>query len=186
MEKFKKIKKWNVILLSILLITLAFCVLEKIIYYCNHPLEKKSIFVTDGFILDAQGNLRTVEIQVNKVKGHYIYGNKYRDDYLKGDILINGVSINPDDSGRSYFYFIGLDRKEFQYHTLRRGSESRVDDFKIAKDWSKGLICAIWEEEVETEDFVLVFPADTEAEAIRMVTEEKEWLVECGWEGTIP
>lgn len=199
MMKGRKLLKVLGAILGVCVITFLLCVLQYVIHYYNNPYEEESVLEGTGYIVYDEDEYEQVSVSIEKTDGRYIFGNG--DDFVQGRILVNGVSIDPNvDDEHNHFYFI--DPQGTGSYDLYAGHDSRRDFFKVDVDWTKVLVCMTEVLSVETsenaqelgESAILIFPAETKEEAYEKLEEviascdedEKEWLIECGWEAFIP
>lgn len=169
MDWNKNKKKYIAVIAGGILIFVILCIGDYGIRYYNTPIQKDYEYIGTGMLVHLSDftNGELVSVEMRGKTAHYIWGNQ--EDYIQGNVWINGEKI----FGKDDMEVVGLFIDAEPYYSCITSIEENTPGnmFIISKDL-KTILCGVV---INEEEFLLVTPAEDGTTANNMIkTAEKQ------------
>ena len=165
----KNKKKYIAVIFGGILILVILCLGDYGIRYYNAPIEKDYKYIGTGMLVHLSDftNGELVSVEMRGKTAHYIWGNQ--EDYIQGNVWVNGEKI----FGKDDMEIVGLFINAEPYYSCITSTEKNNlgNMFIISKDLQT-ILCGVT---IDEEEFLLVTPAEDGTTANNMIkTAEKQ------------
>ena len=140
------------------------------IRYYNAPIEKDYIYIGTGMLVRLSDftNGELVSVEMRGKTAHYIWGNQ--EDYIQGNVWVNGEKIFGKDDMEIVGLFINA---EPYYSCITSTKKNNLGNmFIISKDLQT-ILCGVT---IDEEEFLLVTPAEDGTTANNMKNNMLEFI----------
>ena len=171
--------KKTIIFLLVLVAFMILCLGDYGLRYYDTPVEESYDYVGSGMLVGLEDSKfsQQVQVEIHMKKAHFIWKN--HDDYVQGNVWLNGDKIFGNEDFGVTVIFI---KDEPYYSCVATGDGDAAGNmFIISKDL-KTVLCGV---KIKDDELLLVVPAEDKASAdymIDKVTKQSQafawWLLE--------